>query len=286
MSFPYLIISDKNYRQYAGRADKMHHDQLAPILQGNTGYLGWRVPGSRHELRGSQPVGPTIPRSQWVSMIQAGAGSKILSLIKSSGMKAQDQNGLNYCWAYASVRTVEIRRLLEGLPLLELSPESVGGPCTNWKNVGGYASEAFEQMEHAGICEQTYLNAPHSLKPSLWKANWTANAVTHETIDWYEIGTSYDEVVTCALKDCPVSIGLDWWGHEIAVVGVVIGPTGEVLLLCMNSWGVDWPSPGANGLFCLTESRGTPDGAAAPLLTIDAPVGPVDPGPAPGPPPA
>ena len=35
-----------------------------------------------------------------------------------------------------------------------------------------------------------------------------------------------------------------------------------------NSWGVDWPTPGANGIAVLTESR-DPNGAASPTLTID-----------------
>jgi hypothetical protein len=37
-------------------------------------------------------------------------------------------------------------------------------------------------------------------------------------------------------------------------------------VLFQNSWGVDWPSPAANGFACLTESRATPDGAAAPVI--------------------
>jgi hypothetical protein len=41
-------------------------------------------------------------------------------------------------------------------------------------------------------------------------------------------------------------------------------------VLFQNSWGADWPTPGANGLACLTESKATPDGAAAPIIVTES----------------
>jgi hypothetical protein len=76
----------------------------------------------------------------------------------------------------------------------------------------------------------------------------------------------FDEVITCLLNRVPVAAGLDWWGHLVCFLDPVILPDGSVGVLFQNSWGVDWPTPGANGLACLTESRGTPDGAAAPVI--------------------
>ena len=278
MSFPYLIITAANRRQFA-----------AVNPQFSTGYKGWTNPDAPHVFEGSKPVGDTIPRSEWGARIKAAQGNLISDKIKAAGMKAKDQNGLGYCWVYASTRTVEIRRMMEGLPFVDLSPESVGGPCTHWRNEGGYASEAFNQLENFGACESSFTDKPHSLNVKKWKAGWQENAKKHETIDWYEIGTSFDEVVTCLLNLSPVSIGLDWWGHEITVLDPIILPPNTaspntpdgltVGLLCMNSWGVDWPTQGANGLFCVDESSGTPDGAASPILvTVDGPVvTPVDP---------
>ena len=121
------------------------------------------------------------------------------------------------------------------------------------------------------------------LHPRLWKPGWQKNALTHEVADWYDIETSdtlpagstcFDEVITCLLNRIPVAAGLDWWGHLVCFLDPIILPPGTapantpdgstVGVLAINSWGVDWPTPGANGLFCLTEDLATPDGAAAP----------------------
>ncbi len=254
--FPYLIISDANARQFCAGGSRA----------GNFGYQGWQRPDQPHRFRGGSPVARTIPRSEWKDRIRAGQGSFLSDLVKQQGMAAKDQNGLGYCWVYGSTRTVEVRRATMGLPFHDLSPESVGGPCTGWRDEGGYASEAFQQLQDAGACESAYMDAPHSLRPNRWKAGWQQNARLHEAVQWYEIGTSFDDVITCLLNRIPVAAGLDWWGHLVCFLDPVILPDGSVGVMFQNSWGVDWPTAGANGLACLTEDRGTPDGAAAPII--------------------
>ena len=282
--FPYLIISDANYRQYIGAAPGQPGvpQVLNPILQGSTGYHGWQRPDSRREFRGSKPLTNLIPRSEWVARIQAGQGSFLSDLVKQRGVVALDQDGLNMCWVYGSTRAAQLWRSLKGMPWLDLSPESVGGPCTHWRNQGGYASEAFDQLEHYGACEVSFMDRPWSLRPRLWKPGWQANALTHELPDWYDLENTdaspiFDEVVNCLLNRIPVAAGLAWWGHLVCFLDAIVLPPGTapantpdgstVGVLFMNSWGVDWPTPAANGLACLTESRATPDGAAAPVVT-------------------
>ena len=255
-SFPYLIIDDSNAHLFCSGGPRA----------GATGYKGWQMPDAPHAFRGSRPVGNTIPRSQWHDLINDGQGTFLSDLVRQQGIQAKDQGDLGYCWVYGSTRSVEVVRAVEGLPRLELSPESVGGPCTQWRNEGGYASEAFDQLEHYGACETSYMNAPHSFRPRLWKPGWQQNALAHEATDWYQIGTSFDEVITCLLNRIPVAAGLDWWGHLVCFLDPIILPDESVGVLFMNSWGVDWPTPGANGLACLTEDRATPDGAAAPIV--------------------
>lgn len=283
-SSKYVVISNKNWRQYAaGSPGQEATVDLAPVLQGSTGYRGWQNPNAQHIFRGPRPVTSTISRLQWPDMIRSGAGqSKILDAMTAAGVQAKDQNGLNYCWCYGSTRAVEIRRLLEGCPHIDLAPESVGGPCTGWRNVGGYAGEAFTQVQNAGICEESYLDAPCSLHYRNWKAGWQDNAKTHEAVDWYNIdgeggGSIFEQTVTCLLQDSPVAAALGWWRHLICFLAPVLLPDNTVGVLFQNSWGVDWPTKGANGLAILTEGRATPDGAASPILTVDVPVNPINP---------
>lgn len=261
-NYPYLVIDNHNAHLFCSGGPQAR----------STGYKGWQNPHAPHAFRGQRPVGRTIPRSEWHARIKAGApgtpgqGTFLSDLLKQQGIQAKDQNGLNFCWVYGSTRAVEVRRAVQGLPRLELSPESVGGPCTRWRNQGGYAGEAFDQLQDYGACETSYMDAPHSLHPLRWKAGWQDNAAQHEAIDWYNIETSFDEVITCLLERIPVAAGLDWWGHLVCFLDPVILPDGSVGVLFQNSWGADWPTPGANGLACLTESKATPDGAAAPIV--------------------
>ena len=255
--FPYLVIDDSNAHLFA-----------ADNPGGPTGYFGWHVPGRPYPFRGPKPVNGTIPRSEWVNRIKAGQGNFLSDLVKQQGMKAKSQGRLNYCWVFGSVRALEVQRAVQGFAFEDLSPESVGGPVKGWRNAGGYAGEAFDQLEHFGACESTYMDGPNSLNPRAWKSGWQANALTHEVADWYDIGTSYDEVITCLLRRIPVSAGLDWWGHLVCFLDPIILPDGSVGVLFQNSWGTDWPTAGANGFATLTERKATPDGAAAPIIVM------------------
>ena len=297
----YVVITNQNWRQYAATAQggAFPNDELAPVLQGRCGYKGWQQPGLPHDFKGPRPVDTVIPRSQWANMIRGGAGLKAFEAIQSQGIHSKDQDGLNFCWGYGSTRVMELRRVLEGLPHIELAPESVCVPCTGGKNVGGYASEAFDQMNSGGVCEARFLPADHSdritdwrgnvirVDSSKWTAGWQDNAATHKTIDWYNIDGSgsagmFDSVMTCLLNDYPCACGLGYWGHLVAFVAPVLFSDGSFGVLMQNSWlDGDWPRKGDNGLAILTEGRATPDGAAAAILTSDVPVGPPDPGPCP-----
>jgi hypothetical protein len=255
-NYPYLVIDDF----------KSHLFAAGGSLAGSTGYKGWQRPGAAHVFQGKRPVGATVPRSEWHDRIQAGQGTFLSDLLKQKRIKAKDQNGRSLCWCYGSVRSVETARALAGLPTLDLSPESVAGPCTDWKDEGGYAGEAFEQLQNAGACESSFMDRPYSLNPTRWKSGWQANARLHEAVVWADIDTSFDEVITCLLERVPVAAGLDWWGHLVCFLDPVILPDGSVGVLFQNSWGVDWPKPGANGFATLTERKATPNGAAAPMI--------------------
>ena len=285
-AFPYLIISDANYKQFTGTNPAVEprtcpQHQLVPALRGSTGYKGWQHPQTPRTFRGSRPLSNLVPRTEWTKRIQDGQGTFLSDLVKQKGIKALDQNGLGFCWVYGSTRTAQLWRVLGAMPWLDLSPESVGGPLTHWRNEGGYASEAFDQLEHYGACQTSYMNKPWSLQPRLWKAGWQQDALQHELPDWYDLEDTaaspiFDEVISCLLNRVPVAAGLGWWGHLVCFLDAVLLPPGTapantpdgstVGVLFMNSWGVDWPTPAANGLACLIESRATPDGAAAPVV--------------------
>ncbi len=61
----------------------------------------------------------------------------------------------------------------------------------------------------------------------------------------------------------PVSIGLDWWGHQVMLTDPIVFPDGSFGVMFRNSWGNDWPQQGAGGWSTLTERKSQPDGSFA-----------------------
>ena len=281
----YLVIDEHNAHEFA-----------SPNGHGR-GYKGWQRPGTPHIFRGVKPNLPLIPRSEWSALIKAGQGNWLSDLLKKNNVRSKDQDGLNYCWCYGSALAAETKILLQGEAYKEYAPESVAVPCVNGANEGGYASQAFNQMHTGGMCHAELLPADHSdriqdrrgnvikIDSAKWSPGWQTDALKHLLVDWYEIDTSFDQVMTCLLNRIPVAAGLDWWRHLVCFLDPVEVSPGKFGVLIQNSWGVDWPTEGANGYSVLTEAKATPDGAACPLfVATDNPVvppTPVDPAPQP-----
>ena len=260
-----LIIGDDNYKDFCAPIGE------STILLPDGSHRAFGFAGRQHPFGYAfgkiETRVPLIPRSEWKQRILEGEGGWLSSIVARYGMKSKDQDGLGYCWVYGPTRALEIIRVIEGSPFEELSPESVGGPVRNWRNEGGYAEEAFTQLEEFGACHVDYMDAPNSLSPKRWKVGWEANREDHRIEHkWYDINSSFDEVMSCLLAHIPVAAGLNWWGHLICYLDPVIMPNGGFGVRFQNSWGVDWPSKGANGLATLTEAKATPDGAGAPLV--------------------
>ena len=240
----FRVIDESNFRQLI---------RLHP-----TGYIKGTNPPNLPRL---SAVYPKVPRSQWPALHAQAKGTYLGDLIRAAKIPVKDQDGLGYCWVYASTSCVEAIRALQGQPLLVLSPESVGGPVTGWRNQGGWGYDALEQLTKAGACETSYMDSANSLRPSRWKAGWEANAELHKITDaWATIDDDgFDGVVTAVLLRLPVSIGLDWWGHQVIITGLVDLGNGKWGVEFRNSWG-DWED---DGWSTLTEAKAQPSGSFA-----------------------
>lgn len=204
----------------------------------------------------------TIPRDQWKSLIEQGQGTFLSDLIKAYKIPSKDQDGLGYCWVYASTSCLETCRAIQNQPYVNLSPESAGGPVRNWRNQGGFGTEALKQLTNVGACAMSFMDKPNSLAPSRWKAGWEADCANHKIINSWAAVNTFDEVMTALFLRLPVSIGLAWWSHQVLLTdpAIVSGGYGVVM---RNSWGEDWPTAGAGGWSTLTEAKAQPDGTFA-----------------------
>lgn len=174
--------------------------------------------------------------------------------------------GVHNCWYNAVVMAVMIVRMLQGQKLVRLSPASGACKITNFRNVGGWGTQALKHATNYGIVPQ---------------ANWPANAIDrkydtpandalrklYRVTEWWDLKPrSFDEKMTCLFYGIPVPCGYNWWGHEICAVDPII-KDGRFGTMEANSWGKSW---GDNGYCILMESKSTPDDAVAPKVAVAA----------------
>src|SRR5690606_8013397 len=80
-----------------------------------------------------------IPRSDWDAIIEQ--REKDQSTLKQIGLDAGirtiSQNGVPHCWAFGSVRAIELVEAIMGETHVPLSPTSVACIAKNWRKVGG-----------------------------------------------------------------------------------------------------------------------------------------------------
>ena len=144
-TFPYLIISDANASQFT---------RLAAARHGHTtGYKGYQKPGKPHRFQAGRPMGPSIPRSQWTARINAGQGEFLSDLVKQKGIAAKDQNGLGHAGATGARGPSRCSGPYRVPPHLTFRRRASPYRRTHWRNMGGYASEAFDQLQSGGACE-------------------------------------------------------------------------------------------------------------------------------------
>lgn len=222
---------------------------------------------------GAEPLGegyagpmdfPLIPRVEWPDRIadMERSKSRLTDLADGAGLTVLNQGQTNYCWANGVVHCVEVLRLVQGQDLVRLSPASIGGPITGYRNVGGWGSRALKHVVEQGIVPQS---------------EWPANAINrqydteatrklrlkYQCDEWYDVPPrNFDALMTCLLLRMPCAVAYNWWRHLVTAMNPHHS-NGKFGIVIDNSWGPNW---GTNGRSILMEGKGTPDECVAPKV--------------------
>lgn len=172
------------------------------------------------------------------------------------------------CHLYALTNCLEDLRDSQGLPYIELAPET-GGGAVGWYNSGGAMDADIRYVAKHGIATREFCE-PHVINPRKFRQGWEQSAQLHIPLEWFELGHSGDmwaEVVTALLSGLPVYPGYSWWRHSV-MLGKLVGDNldGEI----ENSWGSGW---GNGGYGILAGSRKVPTagyGCFAPRVIVQA----------------
>jgi hypothetical protein len=212
---------------------------------------------------------PLIPRAEWGPRIaeMTANKSRLSDLVKRAGIKSFNQSSTNYCHANSPALAIMALRETQGQPLVLLSPASVGGPITNFKNEGAFIVDDLRQITTGGCASQEFV-PPNQIGLSGFKAGWKEDALKYRVEEWWDLGsrnsTMFDRCMTLALSRIPICVAYNWWGHAVTIIDPYQDANGNFGFRERNSWGDEWPTANAGGWFILMEGKGTPDEAYAP----------------------
>lgn len=245
--------------------DDMDHSAMRGLFEPGLG-RGLEPVTSKRPYEGlAEPFPlPTIPRSEWADRIEQAekTKSRLIDLKKWRGFPSLNQQQTSYCWANGVVACLHYMRAAAGLQHVPLSPASVAAPIKNFRNVGGWGSEALKYIIEHGVAPQS---------------DWPANAIDRQYVDkakesrlnfkvteWWELKPrNLDQLISCVLYGIPVAVGYNWWGHEVTAIGAVRLGADDFGLLIDNSWGTNW---GTEGTGILKDSKMLPDEAVGPRV--------------------
>lgn len=212
-----------------------------------------------------------VPKNEWKDWIAEMEEKKtrLSDLMNQAGLPCKDQSQTNYCWINAPTHTVEMNRVVQNQPMVILSPASVGGPLTNFRNVGGWGGPAFVGIDKMGLCPVEKWPA-NAIDRSYWTEENKALALFYRQTEWYELPErDLESLISALLRRVPIAGGYNWWSHEITNYDPV-WVNNAIGVRIRNSWSMDWPTAGAGGYSILQGSRMLADDAVGPTATIAA----------------
>lgn len=210
-----------------------------------------------------------VPDSEVEARIKEAEETKtrLSDLMNQAGLPCKNQQNTNYCWINAPTHCVEIIRVIQNQPMVILSPASVGGPMTNFQNVGGWGGPGLAGIFARGLCPVNKWPA-NAIDRSYWTEENKALALHYRQTEWWELKPrNLRQLVSLLLRRIPVAGGYNWWSHEITNYEPV-WIDGAVAIRIRNSWGdvQAWP----NGYGILQGSKMLPDDQVAPRTAIAA----------------
>lgn len=211
-----------------------------------------------------------IPESEYQDRIKELEDTKtrLSDIVARKQLPCKDQGQTNYCWYNSPAYCQEVLRAKQGQKTVILSPASGAAKIKNYRNEGGWGEQAIEHMATVGLAPITHWPANHWQDSRYDTPETREVARRYRIIEWWELRPrDIHELMALLLRRIPVTGGYNWWGHQVTNEDPV-WLDGTVAIRIRNSWGMNWPQPGARGYGILQGSRMLPDDQIAPRTAI------------------
>lgn len=215
---------------------------------------------------GSTTTARLVPRSEWDGLLanySPGSGDPFLPPV-------HDQKDVGQCNASTTTATLEYLRARQGLKHTPLSAADLYHRINWGRDQGSLLEDALRETLNNGV--GTVATSGYLWKTGHFKGPASASERgQYRLLEAYTCPT-FDHLMSAVFQGFAINTGIMWYdnytpgtdnwlprpggragGHSI----FGYKPTkrgGEYGIWHMNSWGVNWPRPGAGGLFVIPES--------------------------------
>lgn len=233
------------------------------IVAGNgfgRGFTG-RDPAGYGAAATTFPTELLIPRSDWQGIIEEkeAKGTQHSQLAINAGLPCKNQQQTDFCWGNGTTHAEEVVRMDQNEPMAILSAASVCCPITGFQNRGGWGKDAIVRLANYGAVPESAWPANAISRQYYTPANLKL-ALPYKIVDWMSLEPrNIDQLVSLLLRNVPVPIGLNWWGHLVCAYDAV-WLNNAIGIRPRNSWGMSY---GHLGFFTLQGSKMIPDDAIA-----------------------
>lgn len=209
---------------------------------------GLKFPRGRRSYKGVADAFPSellIPVKDIPEWIEEKERTKtnISDICIAGGLECKDQDGKPYCWVHGPTHCVEITTFLQQNKVITLSATAVGAVIKNFKEQGGWGRDAIEFIAENGIPTTEAWPENEILKKYNTKECWEA-AKQNIVTEWIALTPrNNQQIASLVLRNIPVAVGYNWWGHEVTIVDCV-WLNGRLAWRIRNSWGMGWKDRG------------------------------------------
>ena len=209
-----------------------------------------------------------IPEHEWEAIIkqQEEEQSSLEHIWLRSGQQHLDQNGQGFCWAYSVAHTIMMARARDNQSPVRLSAHGVACKIKGFRDEGGWCGLSADFARKNGYPTVEEWKEKSMSRQYDTPETWDKAKKFRITEDYVDLtrdvwgqNLTFNQVITCLLRNIPCALDFNWWGHSVCGVRAVIVERGQVGIRILNSW-YGW---GEQGFGTLVGSRSIPNGAVA-----------------------